>query len=354
MRSLRGVRIRYFALALSLIVLGIGVWQTFFVGRGFIKTEATIVSIEESETSTDDETSYDVTVRYTVDGQEYTGLLNSYSPTYKVGKTVAVRYNPADPTEFQDASGIMQILMGVALVVLVLTLLSWVREKRSQKDLEERRVMTGEVTYPVSAPGPERKLYFITDLGTPKFGHRIEDSSRRVLYEAKMTKFTLTTPFGFDFIDHEHGRTTPHLIGHQESTEWNTFLIDDHSTFTFDGEYIWQHLKRNGITVDSSLSRANLLKTAFVIYRNGVKIATVQASSQYVHEEDAAAHGRVANALPAFGHYRIRTTETDLALLFLTVVAFARTDATTGEGGNRKTIWNTLTQGGDDSWSDEE
>ena len=160
-----------------------------------------------------------------------------------------------------------------------------------------------------------------------------------------MTKFTLLQPFGFDFIDHEHGTTTPHLIGHEESTEWDSLLLDDHHSFTFDGEFIWKHLKRNGISVDSTLSRDNLLKLQFSIYRDGTHIASVQASSRYVHEEDAAEHSKLANSLPAFGHYRIWTTETNLDLLFATIVAFARTSASTAEGGNRVTLINTIKKG---------
>lgn len=344
MKSFRGFKLRYLALALALIVIGVGVWQTFFTGQGYVKSEATIVSIEENDLSTQDDTQYDVTVRFTVDGKEYSGLLGTYSPSYKIGKTVPIKYDPNDPSRFQDASSMMAILMLIGFVILAVVIVTWVKEKKNRKKLEQIRDASNSVTYAPSVPGPERELYFITDLGTPKYGHRIEDRSRRVLYEAKMTRFTLSTPFGFDFIDHEHNTTTPHLIGHQEDTEWDSLFFDDHSTFTFDGEFIWKHLKRNGISVDSSLSRDNLLKTQFVIYRNGVQIATVQAASRYVHEEDAADHGKLANALPAFGHYRVWTTETNLDLLFTTILAFARTDATTAEGGNRKTVWNTLRQ----------
>ena len=343
MKSLRGIRLNYFALVLGLIAFASGVYMTFFQGRGYIKTEAEIISIKESEVSTADDVQYDVMVRYTVDGREYSEALNSYSPSYKVGKTVKIKYNPEDPTEItSDTPALSIYVMVIGLVLVIVPILLQLRGKKRQKELAETRGGQNSVTYQPSVSGPERELYFITDIGTPKYGHRLEDRSRRVLYEAKMTKFTLLEPFGFNFIDYEHGTTTPHLIGHQENTEWDSFFIDDHSTFTFDGEFIWKHLKRNGISVDSSLSRDNLLKVQFAVYRDGVQIARVQASSRYVHEEDAADHGKLANSLPAFGHYRVWTTETNLDLLFTTILAFARTDATTAEGGNRKTLLNTI------------
>ena len=45
--SVQGLRIRYIALALALIAIAAGVYFTFFQSRGFEKTQAKIVSIEE-------------------------------------------------------------------------------------------------------------------------------------------------------------------------------------------------------------------------------------------------------------------------------------------------------------------
>lgn len=44
----------------------------------------------------------------------------------------------------------------------------------------------------------------------------------------------------------------------------------------------------------------------------------------------------------AAGVYRIRTTETDLGLLFITLLAFARSGASDDRGGSRKTLLNTI------------
>ena len=38
--------------------------------------------------------------------------------------------------------------------------------------------------YAPSEKGEERKLYFLSDLGTVKIGHQLEDASRNTLYEA--------------------------------------------------------------------------------------------------------------------------------------------------------------------------
>ncbi len=343
--SIRGIRIRYSAIAMGIIAIILGSYLTFFQTKGFEKTTATIVSIEELPKNFEDEdTSYDVTVEYTVNGQTYREQLNYYSPFFKVGKSIDVRYDPKDPSVVHGGKGFGIYVMVVGIALLAGTILSIIREKQSMQKLREWGTVGKDVTYPAPFLGEERELYFLTDLGTPKYGHRIEDAERHVLIEAKMTKYTLTTPFGFDFIDHVNGKTRAHLVGHEETTEWDTFLLDPHCTFQFDGEDIWKHLKRNGIRVDSSFGGGNgkLVGVNYTIYRDDMELARVESTSRYVHEEDAAVHGKLGNLISSSRFFRIWTREQNLELLFLTLIAFARTEASADNGGNYKTIFNTL------------
>ena len=162
-----------------------------------------------------------------------------------------------------------------------------------------------------------------------------------MLYEAKMTKFSPLSDFHFDFIDHEKNKTTPHLIGHEEETDWNSFLIDNHYTFKIDGEDIWKHLKRNGISVQSKLGADKTLSVGYTIFRDGNQIATVETTSKYVHEEDEEAHS-IASKIPVQGFYRIHTGERNLDLLFVTILAFARSGASDDKGGSRRVLFNSL------------
>lgn len=343
--SIRGIRLRYFALALGLIAIAAGVYMTFFQSKGFEKTKATIVAIEELPKEFEDEdTQFDVTVEYTVDGKTYVEKLDYYSPSFAVGKTVDITYDPNDPTAIHGGSGFGIYVLIIGAVIIAAVIFSMVRGRKSLKKLKEAGAIGKDATYPPSVAGAERELYFLTDLGTPKYGHRIEDSARKILIEAKMTKFTLTSPFGFDFIDHEHGSTAAHLIGHEESSEWGTLLLDNHYTFTFDGEDIWKHLKRNGVRIESSYGRGSgkLVGVNYVIYRDETEIARAESTGQYVHEEDAEEHSKLKNGIPVKGFYRIWTKEQDLTLLFVTMLAFARTGASAGNGGNYKTLFNTI------------
>ena len=190
------------------------------------------------------------------------------------------------------------------------------------------------VSYAPSVKGEPRKLYFLTDTGTAKVGHRIEDAGKNVLYEAKVTKFSLVGATGMDFIDHEKGTTTPHQVGHEINTEYHSILIDNHSGFKFDGEDIWKHLKRNGVVIESSFMSGKPLWPQYRVFRDGEEIALLESSGAHVHEEDAAGDGKLAKMIPARGYFRIQTREKNLDLLFVVAMAFARTNALDGEGGS--------------------
>ena len=335
MVSIRGPKFKIIAALIALACLAAGVYFTFFHSRGFVKTTARIVSVERNIGSGDESDTFTPTVEYTVDGVTYTERLDESSSSYKVGKIIPVLYDPKDPSVVHSGSGFGIYLMVVSAAILVIVLLSTIRKKKSLKQLDELRDGRAPAGYLPSVQGEERELYFLTDLGTPKFGHRIEDRSRRVLYEAKMTKFAVTAPFGFDFIDHVWGTTTPHLVGHEEESHWDSLLIGDHNTFELDGVDIWKHLKQNGVSVESSFSggEGRLIGTSYRILRDGREIARAESTGQYPHEEDAAEH-KIAGAIPGQYFYRIWTREQNLDLLFMTLMAFARTGASDAQGGS--------------------
>lgn len=341
--SLRGPKLKIIAAVLAVIAIAVGVYTFFFQARGFEKTTATIIDIERITGSGDDDDTFRPTVEYTVNGKTYTGVLDESRGSYRVGKVISVRYDPNDPSVVHGDGTIGICFMAVGVVILAAVIITSIRGKKSQAELQERLAAVGYTGYRPSEQGVERRLYFLTDQGTPKYGHRIEDSSRRVLYEAKMTKYAVTRPFGFDFIDHEHGTTTPHLVGHEEESQWDTFLIDDHRTFELDGVDVWRHLKDNGVSVETSYGSGSgpAVGMRLRILRDGVEIARAESTSVYPHEEDAEAH-KILAAVPARGFYRIRTREEYLDVVFVTLMAFARSGAGDDEGGNYGALRGTL------------
>ena len=203
-----------------------------------------------------------------------------------------------------------------------------------KKDNGSGKSDKSSASYAPSVKGEPRQLYFLTDTGTAKVGHRMEDVNKKVLYEAKVTKFSLVGATGMDFIDHVKGTTTPHQVGHEIETDYHSILIDNHSGFRFDGEDIWKHLKRNGVVIESGFMQGKPLWPQYRVLRDGEEIALLQSSGVHVHEEDAARDGKLANMIPARGYFRIQTREKNLDLLFVVAMAFARTSALDGEGGS--------------------
>lgn len=341
MISLRGPKLKILAAVLAVLCLAAGIYFTFFQSRGFVKATAEIVEVEPNYDG--DSVTYTPTVRHVVNGVIYTARLDVSSGSYKVGQTITIRYDPRDPSVIHDGGGFGIYLMVASAAILAVVIVSNLREKQAMAELHGKREMGARQGYRPLEQGEERELYFLTDLGTPKYGHRLEDGQRRVLYEAKMTKFTLTAPFGFDFIDHEHGTTTPHLVGHSEESHWDSLLLDNHYTFELDGVDVFKHLREKGITVESSLGGGSgkVLGANYRIFRDGVAIARAESTGQYPHEEDAANH-KVASAVGRQGFYRVWTTERNLDLLFMTLVAFARTGALDDKGGTFGAIAGTV------------
>lgn len=343
MISFKGPGFKIFMTVVAAAALIIGTYLTFFHSAGYEKATAQIVSIEKDpnyvpDPNTENDEKRIVTVKYTVDGKEYTRQLDSDSPSYKVGGEVEVQYDPKDPGTVHSGPGIGIYAMiaggGILLIIVVLT----VKKRVSVKKLKETY---GETTYAPGEKGEERELYFLTDLGTPKAGHQLEDGNGRVLYEAKMTKFTMASPFGFDFIDHEHNKTTPHLVGHAEEIDRNSIIFDNNYSFSFDGKDVWKHLRQNGITLNSRFGQAEGVRPSYTICRDGVEIAYAESTSKYVHEEDEAEH-KVAGKIPVQGFYRVHTSEKNLDLLFVVLVAMARSGATDERGGSRRMLFNTM------------
>ncbi len=329
MFKFKGIKLKWLVWGLGLIALAAGIYFTFFQGKGYVETTATIASITE-EPGVGDDVEYTVMVGYDVNGTHYEEELGSYSPSYKEGGTVKVKYDPNDPSRVVAAGkgpGIYMIVIGALMVGY--EIIAPIVAKKRQKQLEEAAPNRG---YLPTEQGESRELYFLTDRGTAKYGHRIEDKDRKVLYEAKVTKFTLTQATGFDFIDHVEGTTTPHLVGHSEASENNSLLLDNYYSFTFDGEDVWDHLRKNGISMQTDLTSKGLLWPVYHIFRDNVEVARAETTGMYPHEEDEAEH-KVAGKIATRGYYRIYTDEVHLDLLFVALLALARTESLDAQGG---------------------
>lgn len=120
----------FLAAAFAVLLIITGIWLQFFYSRGFVRTTAIIVSIqEEGYDSDNDEMLYSAVVEYTVGGVTYTEKLDTHSSSYREGKTVKVLYDPENPSVVHDGDGMgLYILIG-GILVLVVSALSGIRRR---------------------------------------------------------------------------------------------------------------------------------------------------------------------------------------------------------------------------------
>ncbi len=322
--------ISVFFLIMALVMVVLGVWLGFFKTNGFVKTEAVITAIDrEPDTSSDNADSYfDIpTVKYTVNGKEYVQKLSTNTNGKKVGDTVKVLYNPANPAEADlDEPGIAIYLLVVGAVLLAGSLYAIVKPGRQKKALRERQEEDGTAGQPLFMPSEkvtERKVYFKQDLGTAKGTCRIIDEDENLLYEAQCLKFSLLADTQYLFVDHENGIEREHLAGKTATTTSSAiYAFDAHSTFTFDGRDVWKYLHENGIRIENTFDG---VMPAFRILRDGETIALATMTGKNAREVDQGEKSKWTN-VTARGFFRVTTSEKYLDVIFTCLFAITRTE----------------------------
>ena len=104
---------------LLLIITGVVIFIITLNNQNYIKTEAIVTNVEETqETTYDDDgtnitTVYNATLRYTVDGKEYTQTLDNVSKC-KIGDKMTIYYNPDNPKQITQSKN---IIIPIAIIV---------------------------------------------------------------------------------------------------------------------------------------------------------------------------------------------------------------------------------------------
>ena len=137
---------------LILIIFGIVVFVISLNNQNYVKIEATVTNVEETqETNVDDDgtnttTVYNATVNYIVDGKEYTQTLDNVSKC-KVGDKMDIYYNPKDPNQITQTKSL--ILPTVIIVAGIATFAGGIISaanavKRHKKMKEQERSWANE------------------------------------------------------------------------------------------------------------------------------------------------------------------------------------------------------------------
>ena len=96
-------------------------------------------------------------------------------------------------------------------------------------------------------------------LATIKQAFFLEDENGNMVYEGKMTKFSLFGASPFEMVNHITNKTEEHKIGKTVTIEQNNGIdiidfLSKRSYFKYDGKKIWDYLHDLGIRIDSKLS----------------------------------------------------------------------------------------------------
>ena len=130
---------------LILIIFGIFVFVANTKNQDYIKVESTIsnVVLQEKEYYDNDgnfvDATYQLTIKYTVDGKEYTTTLDNMAK-YSVGDKMTIYYNPKNPAEItQVKSLVLPIVIIIAgLASLTGGVISAVNAVKRYKKMKEQ------------------------------------------------------------------------------------------------------------------------------------------------------------------------------------------------------------------------
>ena len=155
-------------------------------------------------------------------------------------------------------------------------------------------------------------------LKTVKEGFTLVDENDTLVYEGRMTKFSLLGPSPYTFTNHLTNKNEEHKIGKTITMEESgtASFFSTKSYFKYDGEKIWDYLHDKGIRINSTLSGNKLGMTYDVSYE-GKEIATIATSTP-----------KGKSIITTSMYYDVTCEEKDLDLVYLVAFSIAKTNQT--------------------------
>ena len=152
-------------------------------------------------------------------------------------------------------------------------------------------------------------------LKTIKEGFTLVDENDNLVYEGRMTKFTLFKAAPYEFTNHITSKKEEHKIGKTVTAEESgvSGMFSTSSYFKYDGEKIWHYLHDKGIRIDSNLSGSKIGMT-YEISFEGKHLATIASSTP-----------KGKSIITTDMYYDVICEEKDLDLVFLVAFSIAKT-----------------------------
>ena len=135
----------FIPVGLILIIFGIVMLVINMKNQNYIKTDSTVIDVKLTQEAYVDndgnqvEAEYSATVKYTVDGKDYTDTLDNVGK-HDIGDTITIYYNPSDPSQItQTKSIILPIIIIVGgLASLTGGIISAVNAVKRHKKMKEQ------------------------------------------------------------------------------------------------------------------------------------------------------------------------------------------------------------------------
>ena len=326
-RVMRNTGPARFFLPLGILLIIFGILMTGMNTDKYLETDGRILTVTELP-RTGDETTYDIDIAYTVDGNEYTTTFSGLSGSYQVGEDIKVFYDPEDPTRTSNGKMglIAPILIIVGALVIVFGIYKTVTAFKKSKALDTGVPGAG---FPHDAftgfkDLPDVKEYYCRfDGKSLKPGYILEDADRRVLIEGTMTKQAVVGARIFTFRNHVTSSVKEHKVGHTTTQTYNDESFSASSYFKFDDKNIWDVIHERGVRISTSLF-GKFPNLVYEVTKDGRAFAILETSGKYVHEDEAAEHK--INIPVGRYFYRVWTDSEDLDDLFLTIFAISETE----------------------------
>lgn len=172
-----------------------------------------------------------------------------------------------------------------------------------------------------------KKYVFKSDKKVMKQGYSLSEVGGQVVYEARCLKQPLIGAASYEFVNQLTKKSEEHKVGAASQVGRGTGVLDlvrgnvlDFTTsrpdFKFDGKYIWDLLRQQGISGTVSVGRGG---GTYKVLQNGQEIASISESGG-------------VKVFSMGKSYDVETSEEYLDVVFLVLFAIARTEnANNGE-----------------------
>ena len=333
-RKIEKIRFYASAIVISLLITVISVIGIFAPKTERLPAKAVISDIQSEYDGAAEQTNYSVYVDYEIDGQKYTHIdYGSYNSSMKVGDTVDIEYSAEDPENIQSPGSekIPYITGAVGLAVLAACIVMLIKSaKQKSDDLEEYNRVDMSKADPVeiekirNSTEPLKNFTFQFDTKFPSQNYLMKDENKNVVYEAKMTKFSLVKPVAYDFINVFGNKTTSYQIGHTVSTSIGRtdgfgYSVPISSAFTIDGVKNWDWLAERGYGFNF---RMNGIKPCFDVMHYGENIAYIETAGTEILK-DTETKNPIAK-LPTNGLFRVQCRYSDIDMIFMICLSISR------------------------------